>query len=217
MPSDRAPAPGPQLTSAAAAWVVHLLAEVRALSDGAAATAEAECHAAPRQLYLEALDEVSQALPELRPTVLETRTARHDLFEAARDGGDRSGPGQRLLAAVEAIAVQLPVLERGAAPPAPEAHRPDGLAGPGAAWWPELLSAGDIADRLKLSRDAVDACLRRYRRAYPDCATETEEGRRRNEPRYLYRVADVLPHLRAHFRLPSADETRPSWRSADGN
>jgi hypothetical protein len=91
--------------------VIHLLAEARALSDGAAATAEAECDAGAGHLYLEALDEVSQALPELRPTVLATRTARHDLFEAARDGGDRSGPGQRLLAAVEAIAAQLPVLE----------------------------------------------------------------------------------------------------------
>jgi hypothetical protein len=67
---------------------------------------------------------------------------------------------------------------------------------------PSLLSSSDLADRLHLSRNAVEVFLRRYRRDYPDCAIETEpEGRRRNEPRYLYRVADVLLHLRNHFSL----------------
>jgi hypothetical protein len=27
------------------------------------------------------------------------------------------------------------------------------------------------------------------------------EDRRRSEPRFLYRVADVLPHLKDHFNL----------------
>jgi hypothetical protein len=62
------------------------------------------------------------------------------------------------------------------------------------------LSAADLAGRLGLSRNAVEVYLRRYRRDYPDCATENE-GRRRNEPRYLYRVADVLAPLRDHFGL----------------
>jgi hypothetical protein len=66
--------------------------------------------------------------------------------------------------------------------------------------WPTFLSAADLAARLGQPKNAVEVFLRRYRKDYPDCATENE-GRRHNEPRYLYRVADVLPHLRGHFRL----------------
>jgi hypothetical protein len=73
-------------------------------------------------------------------------------------------------------------------------------AGQDATAWPTLLSATDLADRLGQSRDAVSAWLRRYRRRFPDCVRETE-GARRNDPRYLYRTADVLPDLREHFGL----------------
>jgi hypothetical protein len=77
--------------------------------------------------------------------------------------------------------------------------RPDKLV-PVATLVPALLSASDLAERLGLTKNAVEVFLRRYRADYPDCATENE-GRRRNEPHYLYRVADVLPNLKAHFGL----------------
>jgi hypothetical protein len=60
------------------------------------------------------------------------------------------------------------------------------------------LSANDLAKILQRPVDAVDSFLRRYREKYPDCCITTE-GRRRNEPKYLYRAADVLPALREHF------------------
>lgn len=61
---------------------------------------------------------------------------------------------------------------------------------------PELISAADLAKLLSKSVDQVDAFLRRYRKKYPDCYRETE-GRKKNEARILYRMADVLPHLKA--------------------
>jgi hypothetical protein len=78
--------------------------------------------------------------------------------------------------------------------------------------WPEVMSAGDIAKRLRLETNPVEVFLRRYRKEYSDCVVVVEpEDRRRNAARYLYRTADVLPHLRAHFRLPvGADGIRPS-------
>jgi hypothetical protein len=69
-----------------------------------------------------------------------------------------------------------------------------------------LISAKDLANKLRnegrsdASDDAVGARLRRYRGDFPDCYREVE-GRRVNEPKYLYRQADVLPHLREHFRV----------------
>jgi hypothetical protein len=62
----------------------------------------------------------------------------------------------------------------------------------------EFMSASDLATRTGATRDSVNAFLRRYRDDYPDCVTEVE-ARRRNEPHYLYRAADVLPALRAHL------------------
>jgi hypothetical protein len=59
-------------------------------------------------------------------------------------------------------------------------------------------SAGDLARRFGWSVGAVESFLRRYRERFVDCFDEAD-GRRRNEPRYLYRVADVLPALREHF------------------
>ncbi len=63
------------------------------------------------------------------------------------------------------------------------------------------VSAADLADMLgrpAASAAAVDSFLRRYRKKYPDCYITTET-RRRNEPTYLYHVADVLPILKNHF------------------
>lgn len=66
---------------------------------------------------------------------------------------------------------------------------------------PPFQSANDLAKTLGLSgrAAAVETFLRRYREKFPDCFREAE-GARRNEPRYLYRVADVLPALREHFK-----------------
>jgi hypothetical protein len=69
---------------------------------------------------------------------------------------------------------------------------------------PPLQSATDLARRLGQPPDAVESFLRRYRQKYPDCCSETE-GRRRNEARYLYRVSDVLPALKAHFSETTDD------------
>jgi hypothetical protein len=66
---------------------------------------------------------------------------------------------------------------------------------------PEFLSVSDLAGLLHLSVDQVDAFLRRYRKKYPDCCIETE-GRRKNDPKYLYRSADVLPVLEQRFQTP---------------
>jgi hypothetical protein len=61
---------------------------------------------------------------------------------------------------------------------------------------PPLLSAGDLARVLQQPVARVESFLRRHRVTYPDCCTEVEEGgRRKNEPRYLYRTADVWPVL----------------------
>jgi hypothetical protein len=66
--------------------------------------------------------------------------------------------------------------------------------------WPDLLAVRDLAERLGVSEDAVDAFLKRHRKRYVDCYVENE-GRRRNDPRFLYRVQDVLSPLREHFGL----------------
>jgi hypothetical protein len=60
---------------------------------------------------------------------------------------------------------------------------------------PEYLSAKDLADRLGLPREATRKKLDRLFQKFPDCAIDNEAPRRRESKR-LYRVADVLPHLR---------------------
>jgi hypothetical protein len=70
-----------------------------------------------------------------------------------------------------------------------------------AAALPVMLSAPDLAKRLKLPLSRVESCLRRFRDRHRDCCEEVE-NRRRNEPRYLYRTADVLPVLQ---RLAKAE------------
>jgi hypothetical protein len=65
-----------------------------------------------------------------------------------------------------------------------------------------FASASDLARHLGRPVPAVESFLRRSRDNHPDCYVETE-GRRRNEPRYLYRVADILPSLQEHFARPA--------------
>jgi hypothetical protein len=68
--------------------------------------------------------------------------------------------------------------------------------------WPCLLSASDLAAKLGLEKNAVEVELRRYHKYYPDCAVDVAvDSCRRNEPRFLSRVADVLSHLKTHFLL----------------
>jgi hypothetical protein len=59
---------------------------------------------------------------------------------------------------------------------------------------PQLLSATDLAARLRQPPDRVETFLRRRRASHPDCYIEGDNPRK-NEPRYLYRVADVWPAL----------------------
>jgi hypothetical protein len=59
---------------------------------------------------------------------------------------------------------------------------------------PEMLSAPDLAQLLGRDVAPVESFLRRFRKRYPDCFREVE-GARRNEPKYLYRTAIVLPAL----------------------
>lgn len=59
---------------------------------------------------------------------------------------------------------------------------------------PAQLSAPDIATRLKRNPKSVSSFLTRLAGKRPDCRIEVE-NRRRNEPQYLYRTADVWPLL----------------------
>jgi len=73
------------------------------------------------------------------------------------------------------------------------------------------LSATDLAKLLRrwghsgATDNAVEIFLRRYRKQYPDCYQENKDGRRRHEPRILYHLRDVLPHLREHFPILTVD------------
>jgi hypothetical protein len=58
--------------------------------------------------------------------------------------------------------------------------------------WPTFLSAADLARRTRLNSTRLESALRRFREKNPDCCNE-QQNPRRNEPRYLYRVADVWP------------------------
>src|SRR5262249_14772008 len=59
---------------------------------------------------------------------------------------------------------------------------------------PRTISATDLAEKLGMPSSTVEPHLRRLRAKYDDCFQETE-GRRKNEPRYMYRTAEVLPSL----------------------
>lgn len=59
---------------------------------------------------------------------------------------------------------------------------------------PSLLSAAELAKRIGQPVARVESFLRRYRAKHPDCFIESSCSRR-NEPRYLFRTADVWPAL----------------------
>jgi hypothetical protein len=63
-----------------------------------------------------------------------------------------------------------------------------------------LLSAGDLADRLRLPKNAVEVFLRRYRASHLDCAVKVDNPKR-NEAQYLYRAEQVVGVLKTHFHL----------------
>jgi hypothetical protein len=70
---------------------------------------------------------------------------------------------------------------------------------------PVLLSAADLAKLTGLSVDQVDSFLRRYRENYPDCYVRNE-SKRKTDPKYLYRTADVLPALQARAKSPAVTD-----------
>jgi hypothetical protein len=79
------------------------------------------------------------------------------------------------------------------------ANRPDSV--------PAVLSPKDLTRMLsallgkEITEGAVESFLRRHRENSPDCfITVDDDDRRRNQPKYLYRTADVLPVLKDHFR-----------------
>lgn len=59
---------------------------------------------------------------------------------------------------------------------------------------PEMLSASDVAEHIDRNRSSVTSFLTRYAQKYPDCRVPID-SKRKNEPGYLYRVADVWPAL----------------------
>ena len=65
---------------------------------------------------------------------------------------------------------------------------------PAEAILPVMLSASDIAKRIKRNPKSVTSFLTRFAEKYPDCRVENN-SKRKNEPGYLYRTADVWPAL----------------------
>jgi hypothetical protein len=65
---------------------------------------------------------------------------------------------------------------------------------------PALLSASDIATRIGRLRSSVTSFLTRFAETHPDCRVETP-SKRRNEPAYLYRTADVWPALEKWMKV----------------
>lgn len=63
---------------------------------------------------------------------------------------------------------------------------------------PALASAPELAALINQPNDPVESFLRRYRNDHRDCFQPVDNPRR-NEPRILYRVADVWEPLQAHF------------------
>src|SRR5262245_20108862 len=59
---------------------------------------------------------------------------------------------------------------------------------------PADLSAADLARQMRQPKPRVEKALERYRKKYPDCYIENESPRK-TDPRYLYRVGDVVPYL----------------------
>jgi hypothetical protein len=68
----------------------------------------------------------------------------------------------------------------------------------------DFVSASALAAQLGISNrmTAVESFLRRYREKYPDCyVCLGDDDRRRNDPKYLYRSAEVLRALKEHFGI----------------
>lgn len=103
----------------------------------------------------------------------------------------RQAQRQNLPPAGSAKQPAAPGPDAGDAATAPRPDGPEDL--------PALLSAADLSDRLQQPRSRVESFLRRFRKSHRDCYTEADSPRR-NEPRYLYRVADVWPALTAKRR-----------------
>jgi hypothetical protein len=67
---------------------------------------------------------------------------------------------------------------------------------------PVMLSAADLARSLGQPVSRVESFLRRFRESHPDCSIQVDSPRK-NEPRVLYRTADVWPALQQQL---------PNWR-----
>jgi hypothetical protein len=63
---------------------------------------------------------------------------------------------------------------------------------------PQFLSALDLAARLGRPVTSIAKALERLRKKLPDCFIENGT-RRKSDPTYLYRVSEVLPHLRERY------------------
>jgi hypothetical protein len=101
-----------QCTSATAAWLAHLLAELKSICvDQGAATLEAELDPEAARLHSAALEEVSRRLPEYRVKVLAMQEARGQLYEAARCKGDWVAPAARLNDAITLLWAHREVFE----------------------------------------------------------------------------------------------------------
>jgi hypothetical protein len=115
------------LTSALAAWLEHLTTEFLHLVDGTApATVETETDDTANRLYREALEETTLSLPELRPMVLQARTARSQLYAAIRRGEDSVEAAHRLRLALSEIIPHLAGLEAGTEDTQPAQTAPTG-------------------------------------------------------------------------------------------
>lgn len=63
-----------------------------------------------------------------------------------------------------------------------------------------MAAAKDIAAMLGLDSGKVKVELTRLYATLPDCRIDVPSPRK-GEPRHLYRLGDVIPHLRRHFKL----------------
>ncbi len=121
----------------------------------------------------------------------------------AGDSGDVAVTQPGAVIWLERLALRLRLGLASETPPAPPAREdaaaaaPVGKDGDGAeeAPWPALMSASDLARRLGMGPDAVNSFLYRHRRKRPFCCDEVPTPRK-NEPRLLFRTADVVPSLK---------------------
>jgi hypothetical protein len=135
----------------------------------------------------------------------DTLLPRIQLWASTDPSDTQSGKGERFTKKLVELAEALNAEQRGnqseggiTIPIADQQARKPGAANNGTGSSP--LSPKDLAGMIEESVAAVESFLRRYRAKFPDCfITVDDDDRRRNEPKYLYRVADVLPALKEHF------------------